>query len=79
MWTCAAELRAGAILGWDVGSARSILVAGSLGALGRSRALAMISERVGSERAYGYAVTAIRGAAVVRASFDQAFPWWPGP
>jgi hypothetical protein len=76
VWTIAAELRAAALLGWDVGSAMDLL-AGNV-SMSSSRALLLISERVWTERAYGYACAAILGAEVAVAAFEAAYPWWPG-
>jgi hypothetical protein len=77
IWTCAAELRAAALLGWDVWTARAIL-GGNVLVMSPRSAERLITERVWTERAYAYACTAIRGASVAVAAFERAYPWWPG-
>lgn len=77
IWTCAAELRAAALLGWDIGSANDVL-GGNIDKMAYGRALRLIAERVWTERAYRYACSAILGAEVAVSAFGSAYPWWPG-
>jgi hypothetical protein len=70
IWTCAAELRGAELLGWDVGGPRTLLD-GNVDVIGEKRALVLIEARVGTDRAYRYAVRAVLGA------FRLGFPDWP--